>query len=232
MSGHFRYLLFILAIIGAVALTVWIGSLFFDVLRFDRDGPSAVFILSLLVLLGSRLLLFRDVQLKQLANAILIWGAVGLLLVLAYSYRDDLTRLWHRVAGELSPGTAVTEGRSLRISRARNGHFYADVTINDHPLRLLVDTGATDTVLSQRQARAVGIDTARLDYRLRLSTANGTIRAAPVTVRTLRIGGATLRDIGILVSGARASDVSVLGVGTLNRFRGYQVRDGVLTLFW
>lgn len=232
MSGHIRYLLFILAIIGAVALTVFIASQFFDVLRFDRSGPSAVFTLSLLVLLGGRLLLFRDIKLLQVVNAVLIWGALGLLLILGYSYRDDLTRQWNRITGELSPGTAVTEGRSLRISSARDGHFYADVSIDGHALRLLVDTGATNTVLSQRQAQAIGIDTAKLDYRIRLRTANGTIRAAPVTIKALRIGQATLRNLGILVSGASASDVSVLGVGTLNRFRGYQVRDGVLTLFW
>jgi aspartyl protease family protein len=232
MTGHLRYLLFILAIIGAAALTVWIASQFFDVLRFDRSGPSAVFTLSLLALLGGRLLLFRDIRFRQVANAVLIWGAIGLLLVLGYSYRDDLTRLWNRIAGELSPGTTVTEGRSLRISRAHDGHFYADVAIDGRALRLLVDTGATNTVLSQREARAVGIDTAALDYRIRLATANGTITAAPVTVRSFEIGGASLRNLGILVSGATASDVSVLGIGTLNRFRGYQVRDGVLTLFW
>ena len=227
MTGHLRYLLFILAIIGAAALTVWIGSQFFDELRFDRSGPSAIF-----SLLGGRLLLFRDIKLKQVANAVLIWGAIGLLLILGYSYRDDLTRMWQRVVGELSPGATVTEGRSLRISQARDGHFYADVSINGRPLRLLVDTGATNTVLSQRQARAVGIDPAKLDYRVRLTTANGTIRAARVSVKSLRIGGATLRNIGILVSGSTTSDVSVLGIGTLSRFRGYQVRDGVLTLYW
>lgn len=232
MSGHIRYLLFILGIIGAVALTVWIGSQFFDELRFDRSGPSAVFALSLLVLLGGRLLLFRDIKLKTVANAVLVWGGIGLLLILGYSYRDDLTRMWNRIAGELDPGTVVTDGRSLRISRSSDGHFYADTVIDGHRLRLLVDTGATNTVLSQRQARAVGIDTAALNYSLRLSTANGTIRAAPVTVKTLSIGDATLRNQGILVSGSSASDVSVLGIGTLSRFRGYQVRDGVLTLFW
>lgn len=232
MNGHIRYLLFILGIIGAVALTVWIASQFVDQLRFDRDGPSAVFVLSLLVLLGGRFLLFRDVRLKQVASAVLVWGAIGLLLILGYSYRDDLTRMWQRITGELSPGTAVTEGRSLRISRAGDGHFYADVSIDGHPMRLLVDTGATNTVLSRRQARAIGLDPDTLDYRVLLSTANGTIRAARVTIKNLRIGGATLRNLGILVSGSTASDVSVLGIGTLNRFRGYQVRDGVLTLYW
>ena len=72
----------------------------------------------------------------------------------------------------------------------------------------------------------------KLEYRVLLNTANGTIRAARVTVTSLKIGGATLRNLGILVSGSTASDVSVLGIGTLNRFRGYQVRDGILTLFW
>src|SRR5688500_14665301 len=37
------------------------------------------------------------------------------------------------------------------------GHFYADVEVNDQPVRFLVDTGATTVALSEKDAARIGI---------------------------------------------------------------------------
>ena len=45
------------------------------------------------------------------------------------------------------------------------------------------------------------------------------------------IGNATLRNERVLVTERAGRELSVMGVRTLNRFNGYSVRNGVLTIF-
>jgi aspartyl protease family protein len=151
--------------------------------------------------------------------------------------------VWYRVAGELDPSRPVPaetmaepnqsqgEGRALSIRQAADGHYYVNARINGADMRLLVDTGATVTVLSVRQAERAGIFPSQSEFTATVRTASGMARAAPVRIRDLQIGDARLEDVPALVMDT-PRDLSVLGVGTLQRFKSYEVRDGVLTLKW
>ena len=64
-----------------------------------------------------------------------------------------------------------------------------------------------------------------------MRTASGMAKAAPVRLDTLEIGEARLQSVRALVMDTPAN-ISVLGMDTLQRFRSYEFRDGVLTLRW
>jgi aspartyl protease family protein len=153
---------------------------------------------------------------------ILIWvlifaGAMGV-----YVLRDDLQ-------GLLNPSAPRASAAGIELTRADDGHFYADVEIDGAPLRMMVDTGATTVSLSQRDARAAGIDPAALNYVINVHTGAGEVRAAPAVLRRLRLGTIDLQNVEALVMDERL-DGSVLGMSFLNRLEGYDVRGDRLIL--
>jgi aspartyl protease family protein len=85
-------------------------------------------------------------------------------------------------------------------------------------------------VLSMRDAAAAGISRASLDFSIKTQTANGIGRAAPITLRELRIGQFSASDVpAAVVENLR---ISLLGQTFLKRLESYEMRDGTLTLYW
>jgi aspartyl protease family protein len=122
-----------------------------------------------------------------------------------------------------------TGANSLILPAGRDGHVMIDAVVNGVPVRFLVDTGATLVTLSPKDAAAAGVG-GGLSYSLTFETANGRTRAAPITLREIRIGQLELDDVsGAVVENAR---MSLLGQSFLNRLQGYEMRDGVLVLNW
>jgi len=231
MNGHVRFFLILAGVVALAALTAWGLTSLAGGTSFAKDGASLTMLITLALVLGSTFLLGGQIGLSTAVRSIIAWVGIALLLILGYSYRDDFSRMYHRVAGELSPGATTTGPDRVRISAAQDGHFYVDARINGKPVRLLVDTGATSTVLSQPAARAAGIDPGGLSYNIQVRTANGIVRAAVVLLDSFAIGNATLRNERVLVTERTGREMSVMGVRTLNRFNGYSVRNGVLTIF-
>jgi aspartyl protease family protein len=79
-------------------------------------------------------------RLAQAAKDAMTWIALGLVLVLGYSYKDQFRQIAGRVVGELNPGgtpVSVSSGtsgeRAVRLRKRRDGHFAARVEINGAP---------------------------------------------------------------------------------------------------
>ena len=79
------------------------------------------------------------------------------------------------------------EGR-IEIPRSNDGHYYATLSVNGAEVNFVVDTGATDVVLTQAAARRAGQDPANLPYFGRALTANGEVRIAPVRLEEVALG--------------------------------------------
>ncbi len=121
--------------------------------------------------------------------------------------------------------------RELVIRAGAGGHFTLDAAINGSELPFVVDTGATSVFLSAEAAREAGIDPDTLDYTVQMRTASGIVRGARVTLREVRIGQLSIRDVEATV--ARTSlPVSLLGMTFLSRLQSYEVRDGKLVMRW
>ena len=74
------------------------------------------------------------------------------------------------------------------VSRNIDGHFYLSLVINGIPVRFVADTGASNMVLTQKDAERLGINPADLVYLGQARTANGTVRTARVKLPVVELG--------------------------------------------
>jgi aspartyl protease family protein len=164
-----------------------------------------------------------------------IWGAIALALVGVYAYREPLLWFAGPVVQELMPSRVVEvttpDGASeLVVSRGPDGHFHLDADANGTPIRFLVDTGASDTVLTVTDAERSGIDTSTLRFNRPVQTANGMAFDARARLESLEIGPYRLNDVSIGVMPDEALGGSLLGMSTINRFAGWRVEGDRMIL--
>lgn len=168
----------------------------------------------------------------------LIWGGFAILAYVVVGYRllapsDTVTAAGPATSltARATPSTAHSPvPNTLTFPGNREGHVELDAVVNGAPVHFLVDTGATMVVLSLRDAAAAGISRAGLDFSIKTQTANGIGRAAPITLRELRVGQFSANDVpAAVVENLR---ISLLGQTFLKRLDSYEMRDGALTLYW
>ena len=120
--------------------------------------------------------------------------------------------------------------RSLVLSPDSNGHFRVDGRVDARPLGFLVDTGASMIALTARDAETLGLHPAFNDYTITVQTANGTVRAAPVTLDRVEIGSIAIRDVAAIVMPEGALSDNLLGMTFLSRLHRYEYSDGRMVL--
>jgi aspartyl protease family protein len=111
------------------------------------------------------------------------------------------------------------------------GHFLVEAVVNGVPVDFMIDTGASHVVLTLRDARKLGFTPANLSFTQKFQSANGTVRAAPVELRELRVGQLRLFDLEASVN-AGPLPISLLGMSFLQRLSSYEVARGRLILRW
>lgn len=120
-------------------------------------------------------------------------------------------------------------GEEVRIRMGPDGHFWVRAEINGVPRRMLVDSGATITALSDTTADLVKAtpDPAALPVMIR--TANGVIRARTASLDTVSIGAMEARDLKVVVAPGLAG-VDVLGMNFLSQLASWRVENRTLIL--
>ena len=166
------------------------------------------------------------------AGHVAIWAAVILVLAVGYLYRAELAQAPQRLRMALNVGAPVATGeRELRVAQTEGGAFVIVGQVNGQPVLFMVDTGATDTVLSPADARRVGVDVDALRYDQTAETANGLGYGASWTADRLAVGGIRLGPFPMVVNKAPMSG-SLLGMSFLSQLESYEVRDRTLILRW
>ena len=117
------------------------------------------------------------------------------------------------------------------VEAGPSGHYVVEAMVNGAPVTFLVDTGASEIVLTQDDARRIGLEPRTLAFTQRFSTANGEVRGAPVVLREIRISQFRLFDVTASVNEAPL-EVSLLGMSFLEQLSGYEVERGRLILRW
>ena len=87
-------------------------------------------------------------SLGQTVRTALAWAFIFLGVVAGYG-------LWGDIRDDVAPRqTVFTEDARVEVPRAFDGHYYLTLQVNGTPVDFVVDTGATDMVLSREDAAA------------------------------------------------------------------------------
>lgn len=173
-----------------------------------------------LLILPLAALLSRRLPLKRTLLLVLVWIAIFAVGLLVVGQRERLGLAAWRSDG--------VEGRETRIAMAADGHYWADVTVDGATRRMLIDSGATTTALSEATARAAGLE-ADSPFPVLLSTANGQITGRTATADEVRVGDVTARDLSVVIS-PRFGDTDVIGMNFLSRLDSWRVEDRTLIM--
>ena len=173
-----RLILIAGGVAGIVALAASASSGALDSWDVARGLPMAI----ILLLMVARLSVSTR-PLGPMARQLAVFLAFGAVLVVGYSYKDDLDGVFGRAMGTIVPsrGVRIAPGM-MRFTADESGQFAIDATVNGVAVHFLMDTGASGIALSRRDAGRLGIDPRDLRYSGIFSTANGMTRAAPVFV--------------------------------------------------
>jgi aspartyl protease family protein len=125
--------------------------------------------------------------------------------------------------GTFSAHMQQVTGEAIELQRARDGHFHLQAEVTGpaggepQTIRFIVDTGASELVLSRTDAERLGYRTDDLSFLGSARTANGLVRTALVELDRIRAGEREDRGVRALVN-AGELEVSLLGMGYLDRF--------------
>jgi aspartyl protease family protein len=170
----------------------------------------------------------RGTTVLRIARPLLVLFVLG--AVAGYAYRFELQGVAQHVLGALMPyrGEQVGAG-SVRFEAWPDGEFRIDALVNGAPVTFIVDTGASEVVLTPRDAERLGYDLNDLDFSNVSMTANGPVGGAPIVLSEIAIGPIRMDDVAAAVNGAPMV-YSLLGINFLNRLKSYEEQDGMLTL--
>jgi aspartyl protease family protein len=132
----------------------------------------------------------------------------------------------------ISPAVTVAQAsaRTLSIAPDPRGHFATDGRIDGQRINFMVDTGASVVALNETSAARFGLRPVPGDYTSRVTTANGTIKAAPVRIAMIELGGVIVRDVDALVLPDEALSENLLGLSFLSKLKRFEYANGKLLL--
>lgn len=187
----------------------------------DEYG-RVIYLVLLLCVIGGSFLLRNGQDRGKTAQQFAIWGLIFAGVAAAYG-------LWSDIRGANPRSAILTESGQIEVPRASDGHYYLTLDINSLPVEFMIDTGASDVVLTQADARRVGIDTDGLIYASEASTANGIVKTARVRLQDVSVQGT---DEGGMVAWVNQGDldVSLLGMDYLQTFTRMEFVGGKLVL--
>jgi aspartyl protease family protein len=173
----------------------------------------------------------------QALRDLLVWSALGIVLIAGYNYRERIMSLGYHALGDLLPTdaqlraeTQTGQERSERIKKRPDGHFMVKTEANGVVLTMLVDTGASTVVLRPEDGRRLGFDVDQLRYVVPVQTANGTTYAASIHLTTLSVGKIKMNNVDALVAKRGTLRENLLGMSFLNRLNSYEFSGEYLTL--
>jgi aspartyl protease family protein len=221
------------AFLLAVALGVWfLASAFPGSLSSDFETARVIWLFALLALISSGVVFSRRIDLGETARNLGIWVGITAVLVLGFSFQDELQFVWQRVRSEFVPSYPMPgASNEMVLAEGTNGHFNVIGSVNGREVNFLVDTGASETVLTPSDAVRLGIDIEGLEYSRVFQTANGLGYGAQIELGTLSIGPLVFYDFPVSVNRTEMGS-SLLGMSFLRRLESFEVRDRRLYLRW
>lgn len=231
-STRIRFVVWLLVLV-LLGAGVWtLDGLFPGRMSSDLDWAYGVRAIVLLALVSGGVVFASRVPLKETLRNVLAWTAIVSALGLGFVFQDELTSVAQRVRSELIPGEPISAAADMLVlSQSEDGHFYAMAEANGVRVRFLIDTGASDIVLSPSDATRIGIDVKALDFTRTYQTANGVGSGAPYRLAQLSLGPIALSDVPASINRADM-DSSLLGMAFLRQMTSFEIQGRRLILRW
>jgi aspartyl protease family protein len=177
----------------------------------EIDLGRMAYLLILMIAVGGWVIVEYRGRMGFALRSALAWGFIFIGVVAGYG-------MWSDIRTTLTPVQSVRQDGRLEVPRAADGHYHLTLTIDGTAIDFLVDTGATNVVLSQADARKLGIDPGTLAYLGQADTANGTVRTARVRLKDVALPPFHDDSLAAYVTDGRM-DGSLLGMDYLGRYR-------------
>jgi aspartyl protease family protein len=189
----------------------------------NNDIAYFLFLLIFLAFIGGSYFISRKGHFGQSIQQMAIWCLIFFGFVAVYGLRDSISaQIFQTTKLEKQYGSYV-------FQREDDGHFYATLMINDQPIKLVVDTGATSIVLTKSDAELVGLPMDSLVYSQTAFTANGTVASAPVVLHDVRMGDTVHSRMRASVNGGDLHR-SLLGMEYISEFSEFKIVKDLLYL--
>jgi aspartyl protease family protein len=142
------------------------------------------------------------------------------------TYRDQLVRLKTHGVGTPTSSVSVTGGNqstssplgATTIKRRDHGIPVVEVRMNSRVrFEMMVDSGASMTVITRPMAAALGITPAQIVDEAHFSTANGTTTMPIVYVKSIEVAGLSTKMVPVAVAGPEM-EIGLLGQDFLQQF--------------
>jgi aspartyl protease family protein len=134
--------------------------------------------------------------------------------------------LWPTSHPAQAPGSAAAT--EVVIERNSDHHYYADASVNGRPVHFMIDTGASETALTEDDAKAIGIPVDPNSYEVIGDGASGMVRGQYVDLKSIDLQGIKQENAkAVIVPGA---SVSLLGQPFLEKIDEIVIRKGEMRL--
>lgn len=134
-----------------------------------------------------------------------------------------------RITAQLGIDGQQVSGREVRIRMSPDGHFWARAEINGVERRMLIDSGATVTTLSEETAQRASVERGSGLLPIVMRTANGVVPADTGTIGRFVLGGIEARNLKAAISPA-IGNIDVLGMNFLSQLASWRVEGRTLIL--
>ncbi len=194
------------------------------------DWQSLIYSSLILIILLSSLISRRDFAYSKMFKYFAIWAFFGFISIILYSYRFEFSDFKNRILGEINPSAARLSDEKLIINLSQDGHFYLDAKIKNELIHFMIDTGASDVVLSKSDAAKIGFQLNDLEYNKSYQTANGRVFASSIVIDEMEFSGVKFYNINASINGGEMNG-SLLGMSFLRKFERYEFYQDKLILY-
>jgi len=122
-----------------------------------------------------------------------------------------------------SSASASGTGKRVVLTADGRGHFVASGQINGQSVRFLIDTGATNIILGEADARRINLPFDQ-GQKVGVSTANGRAVGHMLRLQSVRLGDVQVYDVAAIVL-PQAMPYVLLGNSFLTRFQMLRQND-------
>jgi aspartyl protease family protein len=122
-------------------------------------------------------------------------------------------------ADEAPSSTSAPMGNgynAVTLTRAEDGHFYTNATVNGATIRFMVDTGASTIALTKTDAQSAGLHFSASEFTAFAQGAGGKIPVKPVMLDRVAIGTMEAQGVSAAILDSELR-ISLLGQSWLSR---------------